>query len=547
MPPRHRSSPIRRRDLWAPAASGLIAANALLGATLPRWPARSYRAGAGAGPGEGQIRALWVDAFHDGVKTVTQIDRLIDDALGAGVNTLIVQVRRRGDAYYNRTDEPRTEDPTLQRGLDALQLTIDRVRAANAGLARAGGARAGLEVHAWIATVPIWNRKDRPPADPRHAFNRHGPDAQGEASWISLDDKGEAWDGDNYSLDPGHPDAARYIAEVAAEIVRAYDVDGIHLDLIRYAGVQWGYNPVSVDRFRRSRGGSGPPAASDARWQQWRRDQVTALVRRIYLDTLAVKPRLKVSAATIGWGSGPVDDRGWRNSSAYRNVFQDWVGWAEDGIVDVVMPMNYDDDRIDAQRRWFDQWTDWQRKRRGQRHVVAGVGLFLNEPAAGLAQIRRALEPSRSGDRLDGVALYSYAVSNAPARGESEPETPNVDFLRSLVEPSAWGGDAAPPFAQPAAPPAMPWKDSPGAHVRGLARRLTPGLTSEAQALDGATVRLAGPASIVLQTDGNGYFGAAGLRPGRYTVSVDAAGATVGQSTVELRAGEVLNLDLIAV
>jgi uncharacterized lipoprotein YddW (UPF0748 family) len=543
MPYATRPAPSRRRDLWSLAASGLIAADALLGATLPRWAARSYRAGAGDLPGENQIRALWVDAFHDGIKSVAQIDRLIADALFAGINTLIVQVRRRGDAYYNRTDEPRTDDPTFQSGLDALQLTIDRVRAANAAAGRFDPPRPRLEVHAWIATVPIWNRKDRPPADPRHAFNRHGPDAPGEASWISLNDKGEAWDGDNYSLDPGHPDAARYVAEVAAEIVRGYDVDGLHLDLIRYAGVQWGYNPVSVERFRKNRGGSGAPPPTDARWQQWRRDQVTALVRRIYLDTIAVKPQVKVSAATIGWGSGPVDDRGWRSSSAYGNVFQDWVGWAADGIVDVVMPMNYDDDGNDAQRRWFDQWTEWQRRHRGQRHVVAGVGLFLNEPAGGLAQIRRALEPSRTGDRLDGVALYSYAVSNAPQKGESQPATPNADFLRSLIEPSAWGGDAAPPFAQPAAPPPMPWKESPGAHLRGLARRLSP----EVQALDGATVRLTGPATATLLTDGSGYFGAAGLRPGRYAVSVESGGATLGQSTADLRAGEVLTLDLIAV
>ena len=54
----------------------------------------------------GQIRALWVDAFHEGIKTPSQVRQLIADAHLAGVNTLIVQVRRRGDAYYNRTTEP---------------------------------------------------------------------------------------------------------------------------------------------------------------------------------------------------------------------------------------------------------------------------------------------------------------------------------------------------------------------------------------------------------------------------------------------------------
>ena len=398
-----------------------------------------------------------MDAFHDGIKTPAQVERLIADAHSAGVNTLVVQVRRRGDSYYNRTAEPRTEDGALRPGFDALQATIERARAT----------QPRLEVHAWIATVALWNRKERPPADSGHAFNRHGPEATGEENWISLDDKGTAWDGDNYMLDPGHPHAARYVAGVATEIVRAYDVDGIHLDLVRYAGAQWGYNPVSVNRYLSRSGSATLPAPTDARWQQWRRDQVTALVRRVYLDTVALKPQVKVSAATIGWGAGPADERGWRASSAFRNVYQDWVGWLEEGIVDIAMPMNYDDERVASQRAWYDQWTAWQRERRGKRHVVAGVGLFLNEPAGGLAQIRRALEPGPGGSRLDGVALYSYAVSNAPEKGSETPATPNAELLRSLVEPSPWGGEAAPPFAAPALPPAMPWKERAVGHLRG--------------------------------------------------------------------------------
>ena len=129
-----------------------------------------------------------------------------------------------------------------------MQATIDRARAT----------QPRLEVHAWIATVALWNRKERPPGNSGHAFNRHGPEATGEENWLSLDDKGTAWDGDNYMLDPGAR-PARYVAGVATEIVRAYDVDGIHLDLVRYAGAQWGYNPVSVNRYL-SRSGSAPPS-----------------------------------------------------------------------------------------------------------------------------------------------------------------------------------------------------------------------------------------------------------------------------------------------
>ena len=102
-------------------------------------PATGHLAPDGSAAGdEGQIRALWVDAFHDGIKTPAQVERLIADAHSAGVNTLVVQVRRRGDSYYNRTAEPRTEDTALRPGFDALQATIERARATQPA---PGGAR----------------------------------------------------------------------------------------------------------------------------------------------------------------------------------------------------------------------------------------------------------------------------------------------------------------------------------------------------------------------------------------------------------------------
>jgi uncharacterized lipoprotein YddW (UPF0748 family) len=192
------------------------------------------------------------------MKTAAQVDALVKNAQAAGVNALIVQVRRRGDAYYLRTAEPRAEDPALAPGFDALQAVIDRAHAA----------QARLEVHAWIATVALWNNQRQPPANPAHAFNRHGPAAAGTDHWLSVDGRGEPWDGDNYMLDPGHPDAARYVTEVAVDLARNYDVDGVHLDLVRYAGVQMGYNPTSLARYRRRFGipeDAEPPARTDSR------------------------------------------------------------------------------------------------------------------------------------------------------------------------------------------------------------------------------------------------------------------------------------------
>src|SRR5229473_1868093 len=117
-----------------------------------------------------ELRAVWVDAFHDGFKTPAQVDDLVAWARSANLNALFVQVRRRGDAYYVRSFEPRTEDPDLAPGFDALQYLIDR--------AHQGPQR--LQVHAWLATLPIWWQRDSPPQARNHPFNTRGLSAGSE-------------------------------------------------------------------------------------------------------------------------------------------------------------------------------------------------------------------------------------------------------------------------------------------------------------------------------------------------------------------------------
>ena len=74
--------------------------------------------------GPPQYRALWVDAFHDGIKSPAQVQKLVADAHGANINALIVQVRKAGDAYFNRSDEPRATDILGPRDFDPLAYVI---------------------------------------------------------------------------------------------------------------------------------------------------------------------------------------------------------------------------------------------------------------------------------------------------------------------------------------------------------------------------------------------------------------------------------------
>ncbi|MDN4593074.1 family 10 glycosylhydrolase [Polycladomyces subterraneus] len=463
-----------------------------------------------------EFRAFWVDAFHDGFKTPAQVDKLIADVQKSHANAVIVQVRRRGDAYFNKALEPRTEDPALQPGFDALAYLIEK----------AHQARPRIEVHAWLATLPIWNSAT-PPKSPQHVFNTHGPSAQGRDYWLMNRVDGVNRDGANYVLDPGHPDALDYTVEQYLNVVRQYDVDGIHLDLVRYMGPEWGYNPVSVERFQQQTGTSGLPDPQDERWKAWRREQVTFLMRKVYLKAIAIRPDIKVSAAVIAWGAGPSTPEAYRQSAPYTQVMQDWDGWLQKGFIDMAIPMNYDREHVDSQKLWYDQWIEWEKDHQYGRQIVIGPGVYLNAISGSLAQIKRAQMPSANGNRAAGVSLYSYAETNKDS-------LPNDTLYTSLSQPNSYG---EPVFAEQAEIPDMPWKSRP---TKGyLMGNVT---DAKGQPVDGVTVEIKGQGlnRYESKTDGSGFFGLSDLPPGYYLVKVDGAVPKL----VKVKAGRVTETDL---
>jgi uncharacterized lipoprotein YddW (UPF0748 family) len=264
-------------------------------------------------------------------------------------------------------------------------------------------------------------------------------------------DDGEAWAGNGsggiYYLDPGNPDVQTFTTEVYLNLLRNYDVDGIHLDQVRfYEGgsdgdaLRWGYNPTSVARFnqRFARDPDSQPLPRDTDWIAWRREQVTALVRRIYTEAKAIKPNAAVTAAVVTWGSGPQTAADWLTQPAYASVLQDWRDWLQEGIVDYLLPMDYFRE-TSQQAAWFDTWTQWQVTYAGKRSVVLGLGSYLNNADGVLAQLGRA----RSLGAL-GVALYSYAVPTA-----------DLEYA-SADDRLAFAAQLRSVFAQPAPVPNLP-------------------------------------------------------------------------------------------
>nr|WP_240512052.1 family 10 glycosylhydrolase [Paludifilum halophilum] len=442
-----------------------------------------------SGDQKGEYRIYWVDQFHEGAKAPRQVDRLIQDAKTSNANAIFLQVRRRADAYYNNSLEPKTEDPQLQPGFDPLADTITKAHAEN------------LEVHAWFATMKIWNQTT-PPAASDHIYNTHGDAKKGTADyWLSEDRQGNNRFNQEAVVDPGHPAVVDYTIDVMAHVAANYDVDGIHIDILRYMDTDWGYNPTAVARYNRQHGTSGLPDPEDPRWQAWRREQVNNLVKKSYATLLGIRSDLKISAATITWGNGPATIEEWNRSAAMTKVFQDWRRWMEQGWIDFTVPMNY----YDAARSpsSFDRWIRWEKDHQYQRMTVGGVGIYLNTIAHGIDQIRKTLATSSSGNRMGGTALYSYAVTNRE-------DVANNEFYRALTRSSPYDDHPEPVFETDAAPPEMPWKSSSTTgHLLGHIR------CSEA---DTATVQVDGPEARTVSTDGNGGFVATDLPPGDYRV-----------------------------
>jgi uncharacterized lipoprotein YddW (UPF0748 family) len=456
-----------------------------------------------------QWRALWVDAFNPGIKTPDEVDKLIADAKSLHINALIVQVRKRGDALFRKSLEPFTDDPQIPPGFDPLGDLLAKAHAAD------------IQVHAWVNVGTLWPASAAPPKSRQHIYHTHGPGAKGRDLWLTQDEHGTVKFATGYFLDSGHPDYQEHFVKVVLDLVRNYPVDGVHFDYVRYTeaegspekGYGVGYNPTNVERFNRVHGRSGLPDRADAAWSDWRRQQVTQLVRRTRVALLEAKPSVLLSAALIPWGDGPnLDENGWLKSAPYNRAFQDWHAWRREGLLDLCVPMNYDRDARADQKAFFDHWIAFEKAFRYRSQIIIGVGSYLNSLPDNLNQVRRALAPVGAAPGPDGICFYNYAHFHGRKSGAS------IDELRRTLVVDA-GPDGAPaPLAAPAPRPAIPRlvKPTEGAIAGFAADRDGKPLDSQPVAIEPT----AGGAATSALTDGNGHFAAVFLKPGQYRVKL---------------------------
>ncbi len=360
-------------------------------------------------------RAIWVPRWS--YRTAADVRAIVKKAASANFNILLFQVRGNGDAYYSSVYEPWSDrlTGTLGRypGWDPLALAIEEAHAA------------GLQVHAYVNVYPSWLGVN-PPADstPQQMYRLFNSVYGNQ--WVQWDrNRNPMGLNENYlAANPGHPAVMEHLVAVCRDIVLNYDVDGLHLDYVRYSGPSFSYDPVSDQRWREDGGGDRA---------QWQRDQVSELVARIYDEVVPLRPDLALSAAV--W---PIykDKWGWvtygsTTYEGYGGYFQDSRGWLEAGKMDFLAPMLYGTAVMNSRDRFNTLVQDFMAESYG-RYVYAGIHANYGSFSEIEARINMA---RRAG--CQGEAIFAYAV---------------VD------QKGYWDDFRNGPYAQPAEVPAMPWK-----------------------------------------------------------------------------------------
>ncbi|HET7231270.1 MAG TPA: family 10 glycosylhydrolase [Longimicrobium sp.] len=444
-----------RRTIPGAVALALFAAAASGAALAPRWaPLHASRADAAlpairpaespsvlpartvlraaTKPARVEARALWVTRMDYGDSTT--IKQVMRVASRANLNIVYFQVSGPWDARY-----PSALNPCSPRlcgrlgGVPAWDPLEVAVREAHAH---------GLQLHAWINALSGWESETSTvcralvpsvPGQPNHVLVDH-------PEWAMHTQQGQPQrcpnDTDYVWLSPAYAGVRTHLARVAADVVRRYGVDGVHLDRVRYPEREYGNDAAALSEF------GGDPRADPAGWNRFRAGLVSRLVREVHDSIHAVRP-VPLSAAV--WPIYDRDHFGWASSSGVRNFAQDTWGWARDGTLDVAVPMTYfrvtdPECTYLPLRPGGDPNPDWRCMIRDQvgglhgagRHLYAGIQATL--PRAEIErQIRIGRELGADGfsfyfySMFAETGLYSY-LADGPFREPAQ--VPPMDWLR---------------------------------------------------------------------------------------------------------------------
>ena len=347
---------------------------------------------------------------------------LLDRAAAIGLNAVVLQVRPAGDALYASKIEPWSAYLTGTQGLapvplwDPLQFAVEQAHAR------------GLELHAWFNPYRAKDPSANGPLAPSHIARRHPELVKkyGKQLW----------------MDPGEPAVREQTLRVILDVVKRYDIDGVHLDDYFYPYPERrpnGSTDFPDDRsWKKYKKGGGKLSRDD-----WRRSNVDGLIRDLHEQIAKLKPWVKFGISPFQLWRPGYPQSITTGLDAYSTLYADSRKWFVNGWVDYLSPQLYR--RVDEERSYGILLRWWAAQNAQHRHLWPG--LYTSGVRTGDAtdwrrgEIVAQVLATRDQPAVDGELHFSMA-----------PFLEDRDSVGTVLRRTV--------YAEPALVPASPWMAS---------------------------------------------------------------------------------------
>lgn len=378
-------------------------------------------------PVKREFRAAWVATVenidwpkrgqYDPTQQKNDFIRILDQHKKSNMNAIVVQVRNACDVYYAKSLEPWSEFLTGTQGryphpfYDPLAFMIEESHARN------------MEFHAWFNLNRVVLARTKNIA-PDH-ISRVKPE------WLLT------YNGQKI-LNFGIPEVRDYIVKTVDEVVRGYDIDGIHFDDYFYPYPV--KNEVIADQETFNTYGSGFASIQD-----WRRNNVDLLIAKISETIRRRKHYVKfgISPFPIWQNYSKANPLGSKthptSTTTYHELFADTRKWLANGWIDYIVPQVYFDRQ--HPKAPYQVLTDWWAKNNFGRHLYIGHGVFKNKENWSISEIPTQLRIDRKTKGITGAMFFS-----------SKSVTENYGGFQDTLRANF--------YRFPAIVPTMPWKDN---------------------------------------------------------------------------------------
>ena len=341
---------------------------------------------------ESEIRAMWLDRGTI-VKAKSEADlaEVFDRMAIAGINTVFLETLNSSYTIYPSQVAP--EQNPLVKNWDPLKAATKLAH------------ERGMELHAWIWTFAAVNQRHNEILNlPR---NYLGPVLTKHPEWAMTDRRGNHFhhSSGKVFLDPANPEVREYLQSIITEIATNYEVDGIHLDYIRYpfesstGKMNYGYSISARGQFRDKTGIDPARLTPDgvlwSEWTEFRTEQIDSFVAEVSQNLQQLRPELTLSTAVF-----PIE-----RSERLSKIQQGWEKWIANEWIDLLVPMTYakDTDRLytltSPLLREFEQ---------GKALLLPGIRLLNISDVAALDQMQLL-----RGMSTEGYALFAAENLNS--------------------------------------------------------------------------------------------------------------------------------------